>query len=86
MALQFNYLTDKGAFVAQSDGTFTVNFTKIKGAVRDLVHDLLTVEAKGDYAEAKEGFWIRSPVLRPEMQQAIAKLADLPTDIEPIRQ
>src|SRR5207344_3216701 len=45
MALQFNYLTDKGAFVARPDGTFAVDFAKIKPAVRDLVHDLLTVEA-----------------------------------------
>ena len=37
MALQFNYLTDKGAFVAKPDGTFAVDFTKIQPAVRDLV-------------------------------------------------
>ena len=54
MALQFNYLTDKGAFVRNADGTFAVDFAKIKGAVRDLAHDLLTIEAKGDYAGAKE--------------------------------
>jgi hypothetical protein len=43
MALQFNYLVDKGAFVAQPDGTFAVDFSKIKYAVRDLTHDLLTL-------------------------------------------
>lgn len=83
MALQFNYLTDKGAFVKNADG-YTVDFTKIKGAVRDLVHDLLTIEATGDYEGAKkmlEGLG----VLRPEMQEALTKLADLPTDIEPVR-
>src|SRR6202035_5280684 len=41
MAMQVNYLTDKGAFVAKPDSTFAVDFTKVKGAVRDLVHDLL---------------------------------------------
>ena len=30
MALQFNYLTDKGAFVAKPDGTFAVDFAKIQ--------------------------------------------------------
>ena len=45
MAMQFNYLSDKGAFVANPDGTFAVNFGKIKAGVRDLCHDLLTVEA-----------------------------------------
>ena len=52
MAMQVNYLTDKGAFIAKPDGTFAVDFTKVKGAVRDLVHDLLEVEATGDYARA----------------------------------
>ena len=32
------------------DGTFAVNYAKMKAAVRDLTHDLLTLEAKGDYA------------------------------------
>ena len=34
---ELNYLLDKGGFVAKADGTFAVDFTKIKGAVRDLV-------------------------------------------------
>ncbi|HEU5453019.1 MAG TPA: hypothetical protein VFU76_13585, partial [Terriglobales bacterium] len=42
MAMQFNYLVDKGAFVAQPDGTYAVDFSKIKSAVSDLTHDLLT--------------------------------------------
>ena len=50
MALQFNYLREKGAFVANPDGTFAVDFPKIKPAVRDLDRDLLTIEATGDYA------------------------------------
>jgi hypothetical protein len=84
MALQFNYLTDKGAFLAKPDGTFVVDFTKIKGAVRDLVHDLLTIEATGDYGRAKK-MLDELGVLRPPMVQALAKLSDIPTDIEPVR-
>ena len=45
MAMQFNYLMDKGAFVRR-DGRYAVDFGKIKAAVRDLVHDLLTLEAR----------------------------------------
>jgi hypothetical protein len=82
MALQFNYLMDKGAFVARPDGTFAVDFTKIQPAVRDLVHDLLTIEATGDYAGAKK-MLDQLGVLRPPLQQALAKLTDIPTDIEP---
>src|SRR5580700_8731385 len=84
MAMQVNYLTDKGAFVAKPDGTFAVDFTKVKAAVRDLVHDLLTIEATGDYAGAKKMLG-ELAVLRPPMVQALDKLKDIPTDIEPVR-
>ena len=82
MALQFNYLSDKGAFVANADGTFAVDSAKIKGAVRDLTHDLLTIEAQGDYAAAKKMLDTLG-VVRPAMQHAIDGLKDLPTDIDP---
>ena len=84
MAVQFNYLMDKGAFVARPDGTFAVDFSKIKGAVRDLVHDLLTIEATGDYRRAKKMLDELS-VLRPPVEQALSRLSDIPTDIEPVR-
>jgi hypothetical protein len=84
MAMQFNYLADKGAFVENPDGTFAVNFQKIKPAVRDLVRDLLTIEANGDYAGAKK-MLDELGVLRPPMERALEKLKDIPVDIEPIR-
>jgi Peptidase family M49 len=83
MALQFNYLREKGAFVANSDGTFAVDHSKIKSAVRDLDHDLLTLEATGDYAGAK-AMLDRLGKLTPELDRAIARLRDIPTDIDPI--
>src|SRR6266849_4115980 len=49
MAMQFNYFLDKGAYIANADGTFSVDLGKIKDAVRSLDHDLLTLEATGDY-------------------------------------
>jgi hypothetical protein len=83
MALQVNYLTDKGGFVARPDGTFDVDFSKIKGAVRDLDHDLLTLEATGDYAGAKR-MLDQLGVVRPNMQKALDSLTDIPVDIEPV--
>jgi hypothetical protein len=82
MAVQFNYLRDHGAFTANSDGTYAVNFGKIKSAVRDLDHDLLTLEATGNYAGAKK-MLDELGVLRPELAVALGTLKDLPTDIEP---
>lgn len=81
MALQFNYLTDKGAFVASPDGTFAVDFAKIKDAVRDLTHDLLTLEAQGDYAGAKKMLDTLA-VVRPAMQRALGGLESVPVDID----
>ncbi|HYH00013.1 MAG TPA: hypothetical protein VD837_12835 [Terriglobales bacterium] len=82
MALQFNYLLDKGAFIANADGTFSVDMSKVKDAVRDLTHDLLTLEAQGDYAGAKKMLDTLA-VVRPEVQKALDKLQDIPTDIAP---
>jgi hypothetical protein len=83
MALQFNFLTDRGAFVERLDGTFEVNYAKVNGAVRDLTHLLLTIEAQGDYAAAK-GLLDRLGVLRPSVAAALDKLKDIPVDIRPI--
>jgi hypothetical protein len=83
MALQFNYLWDKGAFVQNQDGTFGVNMANIRRAVRDLTHELLTLEATGDYAGAK-AMLDRLAVLRPPLKQALAELEDIPVDIDPV--
>jgi len=83
MALQVNYLTDKGGFIARPDGTFEVDFAKIKSAVRDLDHDLLTLEATGDYAGAKR-MLDELGVIRPNMQKALDSLTGIPVDIEPV--
>jgi len=85
MAMQFNYLSDKGAFVANADGTFTVDVVKMKAAVRDLAHDLLTLEAQGDYAGAKKMLTTLA-VIRPPMQKALDRLQDIPTDIDPVNE
>jgi len=83
MAVQFNSLMDKGAFVQHSDGTFSVEMSKIKTAVAELDHDLLTVEAEGNYAGAKK-MLDELGVVRPALQKALDSLQGIPTDIEPI--
>ena len=85
MAVQFNYLVEKGGFVAVPDGTYSVNFSRIKEAVRDLTHELLTIEAEGNYAGAKALFdkWA---VVPPAMQRAFDALKSLPTDIDPVNE
>jgi Peptidase family M49 len=82
MAVQFNYFLDKGAFVANADGTFSVDLNKIKDAVAGLDRELLTLEATGDYAGTKK-LMSEMMVLRPEVQKALERLKSVPTDIEP---
>jgi hypothetical protein len=83
MAVQFNSYTDKGAFVQHADGTFSVDVAKMKTAVSELDHDLLTIEAQGDYAGAKKLLDEMGSV-SPALQKALNSLQGIPTDIEPI--
>jgi hypothetical protein len=82
MAIQVNYLLDKGGFVAHGDGTFSVDFAKIKQAVMDLDREFLTIEATGDYTRAKE-MMAKYVVIRPEVQKALDKMKSVPNDIRP---
>ena len=83
VAMQFNYLTDEGAFKYDpATKTFSVVPARVKEAVRRLTHDLLTVEAEGSYEGAK-AMLDKYGVVRPEMQGALDRLTDVPVDIEP---
>jgi hypothetical protein len=83
MAVQFNFLSDKGAFRQNADGTYSVDLEKVKSAVADLDHDLLTIEAQGDYAAAKK-LLDEMGHIRPALQKALDGLHEIPIDIEPI--
>jgi Peptidase family M49 len=81
MALQINFLLDHGALHTSAGGEFEIDYARIKDAFRDLDHALLTVEARGDAAGADQ--LLKSGAIRPEIQAALDRLKDLPTDIEP---
>jgi len=84
VAMQFNYFTDQGAIKYDArTGKFSVDNAKIRDAVRNLTHELLTLEAEGSYDKAKAILDKYSNV-RPEMKSALDRLTDVPVDIEPI--
>lgn len=83
MAIEFNSLMGKGAIVQHATGTFSVDMSKIEAAVAELDHDLLTIEAQGDYAGARK-MMDELGIIRPELQKTLDKLQGIPTDIEPI--
>ena len=82
IAVQLNYLLDKGAFMVEPDGTFAVNAGRIKEGVTTLTRDIMTIQAEGDYAKAK-ALGERLGVVRPPVQRALDKLQSIPVDIEP---
>jgi hypothetical protein len=82
MALQFNYLCDRGAFTTDANGRFSVDYSKVKGAVRDLAHELLTIEARGDYNSARQ-MLEKLAIIRPSVQKALDRMNHIPVDIEP---
>lgn len=83
MAVQFNFLQDRGAFFQNKDGTYGVNMSKIKQAVIDLDRKLLTIEAEGDYLAAQK-LLNQYGVIRPALKNVLARMSDIPSDIEPL--
>jgi len=51
--------------------------------VKQLTHDILMIEALGDYAKAKEMIDAYL-VISPDMKKALAKVTAVPTDIKPV--
>ena len=82
MALQLNYLLDAGAFVANADGTFSVNPGKVKAGVEGLTREIMTIQAEGNYEKAKD-LLKRLGFVRPVVQKALDKMGNIPVDIEP---
>jgi hypothetical protein len=82
MALQVNYLLDHGAIRIGDDGRFSLDLAKTKKAVTGLTHDIMTLQARGDYAGVK-ALLDRMVVIRPEVQRVLDQLSGLPVDIAP---
>jgi hypothetical protein len=83
VALQFNYLMDRGAIkYDEGTGTFRADLPLFKEGIRSIAHDIMTVQAEGSYEKANE-MLSKYGVIRPVMQKAFDKLTDVPVDIEP---
>ena len=81
-ALQLNYLLDKGAFRKIAGCRFEVDESKVKDGVRDLTHDIMTLQAEGNRAKA-ESMLSTLGVIRPDVKCALDRLGKIPVDIEP---
>jgi Peptidase family M49 len=82
VAIQLNYFLDNGGVTVAQDGTFAVNPERIRQNVADLTRDIMTMQALGDYAAAKQ-LMEKLAVVRPQTQAVLDKLKGVPVDIEP---
>ena len=82
IALQLNALLDSGGFKVASDGTFSVDPAKVKAGVEGLTRQIMTLQAAGDYAGAKQ-LLDKMAVVRPEVQRILDRLTEVPVDIAP---
>ena len=83
-AMQYRYLRDKGAIVWDEQAKrFRLDDTKIDGAIRDLVGEIVRLQGNGDYAGTK-AFLDKWGVLDAEASQVIGTMTHIPVDIRPI--
>ena len=80
---QFTYLEKKGALAFDAKGRVHAVSEKFPGAIRDLLHDMLMLQAAGDYAGTKR-FLDTYGKPTPALREAIGRLKDLPVDIRPV--
>jgi hypothetical protein len=82
-AVQWNWLREAGAIVPAANGTFSVDFAKMRSGIESLATELLMIEATGDYARAQR-LLTKYGVSTPEIESVTARLKDIPVDITPL--
>ena len=82
-AIQWNWLREQGAIVPAENGTFRVDFSKMRSGVQSLATELLTIQATGDYPRAQR-LLAKYGVSTPEIAAVIARMTDIPVDITPV--
>jgi hypothetical protein len=78
----FNYFAEKGAFERNANGTYKVNFEKIRIAMNEWAAKVLIFEGDGDYAGAK-AYLEANGLIHESLQKDLDRLksAYIPVDI-----
>jgi hypothetical protein len=78
----FNFFLDAGAFARGADGTYRVDFAKMRAAMEALSAKILVYQGDGDYAGVT-AFMREMGVVRPRLRADLARLgaARIPTDV-----
>ena len=80
--MRFNYFEEKEAFKRNENGTYTVNFDKMKDAMNSLMQKILYIQGDGDYMAAYN--WVKKDgVIMSQLQADLDRLkaANIPVDI-----
>lgn len=82
-AIQLNYILEKGGFAfSEEEIRFRVVGEKMPDAVRQLSHEVLMIQARGDYAAAS-AFIEKYRKVDPRLRRALDKVTHVPVDIRP---
>ncbi len=82
--IAFNYIFEKGGFTYNEEmQKFAVNDSTVRNSVKELLHDLLLVEAEGDYDSARN-FIEKYDKMPDNMKNVNLKLKHVPVDIRPV--
>lgn len=83
-ALQYGYLKEKGAFRWDASANrYVVDYAKMESGIRDLLHDQLMLQARGDY-DGTKAFFARYAKLDDWARGRFAAMETIPVDIQPI--
>jgi hypothetical protein len=83
-AMQYRYLRDKGGIVWDASAKrFRIDPAKLDAGIRDLVHDIIHLQATGDYNGTK-AFLAKWAVMDAEAKQVTSQMGHIPVDIHPI--
>src|SRR3954469_18765460 len=83
-AMQYRYIRDKGGIVWDANTKrFRIDPAKLDAGIRDLVADIIRLQATGDYNGTK-AFLAKWAVMDAEAKQVTGGMGHIPVDIHPI--
>lgn len=80
--MRFNYFLEQGAFLKNEDGTYSVDFEKMKEAMITLMQKILKIQGEGDYESARQ--WVEAEgIVKQQFREDLDRInsANIPVDI-----
>ncbi len=83
-AIQYNFLRKKGVIgYDEARRTFSIDVDAFPAAITDLVRQITTLQAEGDYDAAAEMVETLA-LMPPELESALRRLGSIPVDVRPV--